>query len=240
MSQIDYNHWLSLDYWTFEQAAYLFAGIDPNDTERISFLNSPLSITYMPNGNASFDPIKKITKLLQAFHQSDWDSESDENLKASRASIESYLELAREKRISIPKGLEQAYMILLGTDSPATSPILELSDETSDHFGQNTIEAYNPLTLDGIAGLFALTQSYQEDNLKLWKKKASKASENGLISARTTKGSGRAPSMFNPVLVANWLILKGIFTPEQAARKLRKNVPERSAELIEELFPDFV
>jgi hypothetical protein len=238
MSRIYYKHWLSLNYWTFEQAAYLFAGIDPNDTERIFFLNDPVSSTYMPNGNSSFNPINNFTKLLQVFHQSDWDSESDENLKASRASIESYFELAKEKRISIPKGLERAYKILLGADSPATSPILELSDETSGHFGQKAIEAFDSLPLDGIAQLFPLIQGNQEGNLKLWRSKASKATENDLISARTIKSSGRAQSKFNPVLVANWLIEKGELKAEHAYRRLHKALPDRSIDLRDELFPE--
>jgi hypothetical protein len=109
--------------------------------------------------------------------------------------------------------------------------------DSSGHFGQKTELAFNPLPIDGIAILFQLSAN-QEDNLHLWKMRASKATENGLISARTTKGSGRAQSKFNPALVANWLIAKGELKAEHAARKLSKALPARSAELKEELFPD--
>jgi hypothetical protein len=238
MSRIDYKHWLSLNYWTFEQAAYLFAGIDPNDTERISMLNDPINSYYWINQKSSSNPINKFRRLLQTFKQSDWGSESDENLRASRANVESYFELAKEKQISIPKGLERTYMTLLGTDSPATSPMLELSDETSGHFSQKTIDAFDDYPIKSIAKILPLEKD-EAENLSRWKKYATKATRNGLDSARIRLRSGKSPSTFNPAAAANWVIARGYIQPDFVERKLSRSLPDRSKHLREDLFPDY-
>ena len=97
-------------------------------------------------------------------------------------------------------------------------------------------EAFDPLPLGVIAGIFRLKKD-DEENLKRWQYYAGKASQNGLRAARVEVRRGKAQSTFNPYLVGCWVILRNDgLTPDSVNRKLSNALPSRSVHLKDETF----
>lgn len=81
--------------------------------------------------------------------------------------------------------------------------------------------------LDAIALMFPINPN----NLMEWRVLAKNADRNGLHAARTAVGKGKAQSMFDPVLVGQWLVSKGKMDQARVDRILMSNLPPRNAHL---------
>lgn len=105
-----------------------------------------------------------------------------------------------------------------------------VDNEITDVPENEWTSAFDPLPLSGIARMFPLVRD-EHHSLDSWKKHANKASRNGLIKARISKGTGNAESTFDPWEVSEWLVEKGHYARDKAERKLANNLPPRSAHL---------
>lgn len=107
---IDYKHWFNLDYWTFEEAACLFHGIDPNDTNELHRASTALYTTPSANDYASrsYDPYKIYKNTLKIFKQNDWDSLDSSAITKGMTRKENYFKLAQGKKIKLPQDLNDA------------------------------------------------------------------------------------------------------------------------------------
>ena len=103
-------------------------------------------------------------------------------------------------------------------------------DDTRSTPDEDITQAFDPLPLTGIAKAFPVS-SDEKVNLDTWKKWAEKASVNGLIDTRIFQGRGRAQSKFDPWLVSEWLISKGHYSRNAAARKVVKCLPPKNEHL---------
>jgi len=88
--------------------------------------------------------------------------------------------------------------------------------------------AFDSLPTDTIAAMFRLEKD-DEANQIIWNSLAKAALRNGLSSARTATGKGKAKSLFNPYTVGEWLIKHKGFAQDKVNRILIKNLPSRSA-----------
>lgn len=111
--------------------------------------------------------------------------------------------------------------------SAATEPSASAEDNESTH---------DPLPLDGIAGMFSLAED-KTKNIEIWRDLAHNAIRNKLSLARVLRGSGHAQSLFDPVKVGDWLVVKGKLVREKVDRILANNLPKRSAHLKDLLAP---
>ncbi len=224
---INYNHWLSLEYWTLEEAALLFCDIDPETFNEIH---------YSVRSKFILQKYRKTKRLLERY---DFDPKDE---KPNQVRVDALFDAAEDKGIRIPDRLKGPYELKNAPDRVLSWEPKESDDKTSrdinssGYFNNSIVSAFDPLPTEGIARFFPLVPG-SEENIRHWKKIASKASENGLTSARITRGSGSGQSMFNPVLVAEWLIEKGKFDAERAGRKLKGALARRDNDLAEELFP---
>jgi hypothetical protein len=237
MIPIDYKHWLSLHNWSFEQAAYLFTGIDPNDENYITLLKSHRSWTTLVNSNPEpHTHLKQFNKYLQVLQNAVFPDSDHKYSDMDRVPVSEILSFAKKKKLKLsPKFLKASVYYSNFANKSSTPPPVTKQKPTDQegHFGQNAVDAFDPLPISGIASLFNNVTSFDLDK---WRKLASKAKTNGLDIARTEASKGRGESTFNPVLVANWLIsIKGI-SAERLERKLKSNLPERSRDYIEEIF----
>lgn len=244
MKPIDYEYWFKFDYWTFEQAAYLFSNINPNDENQIAYLNSHKSWTVSDKSSSSYpeqpNSIRQFTEYLQVLKSADL-SEYKGSVKFNdKALVSDIFEIAISKRLNINSNLQNAWEC--SDNNPNKLPNVpkqsqnQNQNQTNDSgsFGMDMINAFDSLPISGIAKLF-LTACSRYDEGK-WRYFASKATSNGLLNARTSISRGSAESLFNPVQVANWLIDRGDIKPEHARRILKNNIPDRSNNLLEDLF----
>lgn len=95
--------------------------------------------------------------------------------------------------------------------------------ETEQELESDTAKALPPRALSGIAQIFEL-ESDKSKNYEVWKKHAENASRNGLIKARTSKGSGSGESVFDPWQVGEWLVNKSRMPRDKVNRRLAANL----------------
>jgi len=155
-----------------------------------------------------------------------------------------YIDWILKKGFKIPwlewaksKGLLSAE--ITESDSDISTEVTDTHDLKTTAGVYNYSDAFNVHPISIIAKIFKIDRD-PAVNEKHWKKFAEKASTKGyegLKDARASKGSGTAESKFNPYGVGLWLTTrKGGLDPEYINRKLRKNLPERSAHLCDETF----
>lgn len=234
LESIDYTNWFKRDSWTILQAAYICHGIEPNDIGTIESLNS-FSSRYEAVNHYEIAPtpitLKNINDVLQILESVDYE------ISNSAIPTSKLIEIIRQKELDETGILLKEWSKFTNKQNPLPSEPKGKdcpSNKGSDsYFGQLTIEAFDPLTITGIASLFDSVTSYNTD---VWKTYASKAKSNGLSISRTKVGTGSAESKFNPVLVANWLIAKKGTSAEKLERKLKNNLPERSHDNREDIF----
>lgn len=111
----------------------------------------------------------------------------------------------------------------------------ESEDKTLDitqqpHAAAGGESTHDPLLLNGLAEMFKLDPA-DVANKDIWKQFAHDAIRNGLSTARTQKGKGKAQSLFDPVKVGDWLVKKGKLTQEKVDRVLNNNLPPRNKHL---------
>jgi len=254
------KHWFTLDTWTFEDAACLFAGVTPS-SDSFDEHEKPLS-SASPRIR---EKMERYSYLINA----DWSDIDPDASKNKKTTIGNYIFLVLKNNMDIEVSMaEEMRKYLLKTNPEKVSELYDAAntdqsikhsvtaDEESNnaqdttitkepgltynhnqHFDDALIEAFNSLPVSSIAGIFRLS-SDETKNLKQWKSYSSKASENGLINYRDFKGIGSKESEYNPVKIANWLIEKGHLPPERTSRILKKNIPDRSRDKLEFLFPD--
>ena len=236
MIPIDYKHWLSLDNWTFEQAAYLFTGIDPNDEAYITLLESHHSWTTSANSNPKPHlHLKQFNKYLQVLKNKNSPESDNKHTNMFKVSRSEILNFAKKSTLNLSPKLLKALDSYSNLANKSSTPLEKKPNPTDEegHFGQNTVDAFDSLTITGISNLFSGLTKYNFDQ---WKILASKAKANDLIIARTEVGKGRAGGLFNPVLVANWLVSKKGTSAEKCLRRLKSNLPERSHDNKEDIF----
>jgi len=235
MMTIDYKHWFNLDYWTLEQAAYLFSGIDPNDRSTIVFLDSHDSLQRNHSPYSQVEPSlqkQRFTKNLQTLEGYEF-SDVKDNAKVPVAKL---ITSAQKIGIKLDRQLLSEWAASQkNPNREVKAPVIQKEVTTNEgHFGKVTIDAFDPLKLGAIVSLFSrISPGFSDER---WRNLASRAKANGLIDARETVTGGKAESTFNPVRVANWLITKHGFSPEHIARKLKNNMPERSKGQAEGIF----
>jgi len=235
MKTIDYKHWFKLDYWTLEQTAYLFSGIDPNDQTSIEFLDSHHSLqrNHSPYGRPGPSLQKqRFTRNLQILEGYEFPDKKN-NAKVLVVNLISY---AQKIGIKLDGQLLRQWAVSQNNPNrDVKASVIQKEVTTNEgHFGKVAIDAFDALKLSGIVSLFSvigLKFSYER-----WRSLASKAKVNGLIDARETVAGGRGESTFNPVRVANWLITKYGFLPEHIRRRLTNNLPERSKDRAQDIF----
>ena len=238
MKPINYKYWFSFDHWTFEQAAYLFINIDPNDKEHITLINH---VNYKKRHAGHFNSIDTFNEYLQLIKSTDFSKYDKDNALVGSVSLVAFFMLVKEKNLErFPSRLKREWENSpMNPNKPTTVPKPTAATKvtkasTEGYFGKETIDAFDSLQISGIANLFStISPSWDTDK---WKNKASKAKINGLSEARDTVTGGRAESTFNPVRVANWLISNQGSLPEHIERRLRKNLPDRSKGQEEDIF----
>jgi hypothetical protein len=237
MMTIDYKHWFKINRWTLEQAAYLFSGIDPNDQRTIEFLDSRHSLqrTHSPGGQWGPSLSKqRLTRNLQLLEGYEFSDDKDGGSVPVAKLLSNAKKIGFEDKRSRQLLREWAVSQNNPSRGPKASTIQEEVTTNEGHFGQVTIDAFDPLGLSGIVSLFStVTPKYTDER---WKSLASRAKVNGLIEAREAVAGGRAESTFNPVRVANWLIAKHGSPSDHITRKLKNNMPDRSKDRVEEVF----
>jgi len=77
--------------------------------------------------------------------------------------------------------------------------------------------------LTGIAKMFSINKDVTQ-NLVEWKNLSRTASRNGLKDARVSKGVGRRKSIYDPLLIADWLVEKGYYSRDNVNRRLSANL----------------
>jgi hypothetical protein len=97
------------------------------------------------------------------------------------------------------------------TDSVMASSMEEIEQPLADLF--------DPVAKAAIAKLFDRAPASE------WKKFFKRSGRNGLAAARREDGNW---NYYNPFIVGEWLISKGIYTQEHVYRKLANNLPPRS------------
>jgi hypothetical protein len=232
---IDYKHWFKIDRWTLEQAAYLFSGVDPNDQRTIEFLDSRHSLQRTNSPDGQWGPSsqkQRLTKNLQILEGYEFSDVKDN----AQVPVAKLITCAQKTGIKLDRQLLSEWAVSQKNPNRVVkTPVIQKEVITNKgHFGQVTIDAFDPLALSAIASLFLrISPSFSGER---WKNLASRAKTNGLIDARETVTGGRAESTFNPVRVANWLIANHGSSPEHLARKLKNNMPDRSKDRVEEVF----
>ena len=96
MIPVNYDHWFSLEFWTFEQAAYLFNNIDPNDEDHIACLNDRTNAMMVGKG---FKPLMHFNKSLQLLKGSDFPEDRAHHIPAGSVALPTIFKLAKEKDI---------------------------------------------------------------------------------------------------------------------------------------------
>ncbi|HUV23093.1 MAG TPA: hypothetical protein VMZ32_14950 [Gammaproteobacteria bacterium] len=86
-----------------------------------------------------------------------------------------------------------------------------------------TTKALPPRLLTGIAKMFSINKDVTQ-NLVEWKNLSRTASRNGLKDARVSKGVGRRKSIYDPLLIADWLVEKGYYSRDNVNRRLSANL----------------
>ena len=112
----------------------------------------------------------------------------------------------------------------------------QVDNNSFDSSNDERLTAFDPVPLSGIAKMFPLKKDEQH-NLFKWKSYAEMASRNNLNNARTLTGRGKAKSKFDPYLVGEWLINKGLYPRDKIERKLANNLPLRSSHLKDLFLP---
>ena len=90
MIPIDYIYWFSFDHWTFEQAAYLFSNINPNDEAHISLLHNSKYKKLHANHYGSIDTFNKNLQLIKG---TNFSMDEGSNVPAGSASVKSHPKL---------------------------------------------------------------------------------------------------------------------------------------------------
>jgi len=238
MKPVDYDHWFKLRYWTLEQAAYLFSGIEPNDENFIAHLGSHRS--WQPNRShyTQLEPSfleQRFKKNLQILEGYDFPDKKNND----KVPVAKLISTAKDVGIKLNREFLSKWATSQNNSNRKVKPSVipnEVTTPNDGHFGKETIDAFDPLMISGIAHLFStISPSF---SIGKWKELAGKAKANGLIDARVTVTGGKAESTFNPVRVANWLISKHGSLPEHIERKLRSNLPDRSKDQEEDIFWD--
>ena len=232
---VNYKHWFKLDYWTLEQAAYLFSGIDPNDQSTIAFLDNHHSWQRNHSTYGQPEPSRqkqRFTKNLQILEGCEISDQKDN----ANVSVAKLISSAQTIGIKLDRQLLSQWAVYKNNPNKDVKESVIRKEVTTngDHFGQVAIDAFDPLNVTGIASLFSVVNpkfAHQK-----WKSLASRARANGLIDARETVTGGRTESTFNPVRVANWLITKHGSPPEHIGRRLKNNLPARSKDQVEGIF----
>lgn len=98
MKSIDYDHWFSLEFWTFEQAAYLFNKINPSDEDHIINLNDRSSKMIGGKGFDSIDAFKKSLQLLKGTY---FPCDKDFRIPDDSVALTSIFKFAEEKKIGL-------------------------------------------------------------------------------------------------------------------------------------------
>jgi hypothetical protein len=236
MKPIDYDYWFRFDYWSHEQAAYLLSNINPDDKAHIALLHEPKYQRIHGDHFGSINTFKKILQLIQGTDFSKYDSQSVQDGKISLSTLFKFAKYHNLGRFPCRLVWEWERSIKNPDSQSRSRPDQNISaagGSEDGYFGQQTADAFDPLPISGIASLFSTGTPYDSDH---WKKLASRAKRNGLGIARTETNKGSGESTFNPVLVANWLISKGQAKSEHLRRILRKNLPERSRDQMEDIF----
>lgn len=127
--------------------------------------------------------------------------------------------------IFLEKIIKESYELI------PNSKVTKLEDTNSKTTNSDDLStAFDPLPLSGIAKMFKI-HPIEDQNLDKWKKYSLSATRNELDTSRIVVGKGRRQSTFDPLLVGEWLIIKGLKPRDIVMKKLSNNLPQRSKHL---------
>ncbi len=214
--------WIKKDIWTFREAACLLNGVDPN-----------LQM-WAPN-------IIKVNETHEIFNRAIWGDYDIPPIDqfvlrdtiiqfAKDRDLEIYQPLLDQLLIYSSKNIERANR-MAWVSALEDHASLKVSAEGGALTGYNPT-VFDPIKIDGIAAMFPLRGETNDSNLMRWKKLSRRASEKGpLGTARVSvRGTNPGPTLYDPILVGEWLVISHNYSRNKVNSILRRNLPDRSAD----------
>lgn len=212
-----YDHWLQYrELWTLLEASALGVGLEPfsvDELQEIGYLSSEAGLGSLLS--ALGDEADRFLTLYTWLK----DVTDSEQLEYKRPRMWNGVRYVGGRLVNPAE-----FVRLAERKFTLPSPLLEMfsnTEESEHRQAQDTLQMA-PLPRSGIARLFPL-KGDQNDNLERWASLARSASTNGLKSCRVSTGKGTAESLFDPVLVGDWLVQKGLLTRAQVNAALEAN-----------------
>jgi hypothetical protein len=238
----DVDHWSKAAYWTLEEAVALSLGKDP---EIVSW-GSLVAIGEMSDLFKASPFIKRYRRTRDLAFRASQVGELDAPTRPAAflawavsiglgVSPELTAMMTERGIVTVDTGQKRKSRGQNTSETPAASADVTgdaRSDEgleiNPDVGAENTPPIFDPLRTSGIATMFPLVRGDGTDteNINQWKQLAANAERNGLAIARATRGRGRAESTWDPISVADWLVLRGApYTRARVNGILKRNTP---------------
>jgi hypothetical protein len=235
---VDFSYVVQLAYWKTSEAVAYLLNVDPD------------ILAVRSEGNwRTYDKSRKLLEFIhRAIQMGQLQARPDTRGYDYMVRTAVFIEWAKNNELPIPTGLnaalERAPSPSISKASTSRTALEELrptvhspdkdnleADCVAPTPGRNVEDsAFNPLLLNGIAQVFKI-EADEKQNLQYWQKAARYANRNGLITARISTARGKAKSTFDPELVGEWLVNKGIMARDKVDNHLKRNLPRRSEHL---------